>query len=709
MRGGEGERSMKVKTIKREEVVMRDLFSKKLLIIILAMFVALSGAFILEGKADAAKKPKITKISPKSGKQGASVIVKIKGKNFSKSKKKNKVIVSGGDISVKVISASKKLIKARFKISSSADVSKRKVYVKVGKKKSNKKPFKVKAAAGISGKVTDPSGAAVSDAKVVFVPAGDIEGISSVQPLEDLANQADSKGYVTATTDSNGKYTASGLTSDTDYFVCVLPSDSDHLPGGDVSREAFTYSGGAQTIDIEISQVQSSSATYIGSEKCLVCHSKTSLKKTLHFLGLREPGNPNDLQDLSNFPNADKTLDEFTVTGTVLYFVPKTGGGYTISKDSNDSSSADFSATLKKSGSSAPYTYTVTLTDIAGTSGSKDYNVEVTYGGEGLWKMRFITKGADGHYYLLPLQHNEKNDEWVDYHGDRWYSSGSGLTEPAPEKSFNVNCSGCHGGTGVKLGNGGLFEHQFAPQSDGIDNEEWNIGCEKCHGPGSEHQSAGGQGKKIVMPEDLTAGRFAMICGTCHQRGEGEGVLDESGNKTEFASVGDLTKGEDITVFRPGMSPASFYGTSDGTGILPFEVITATTTAYYSPINYATDSKHSWQDKQYGAEFNHSKGHHQQYFDIVREKMFKNDRELVVCADCHDAHGSDEEHQLVYNADNNAMCLECHNGTDMNRDKTKHPANFQNITRAMVDALQSDGTVDDVIKSDVEDHMKTWA
>ncbi len=501
-----------------------------------------------------------------------------------------------------------------------------------------------------------------------------------------------------------------GLTTDADYFVCVLPSDSNHLPGGDVSREAFTYAGDSKTIDIEISQVQSSSATYIGSTECLKCHSKTSLKKTLHFIGLREPGNPNSLQDISAFSNTDKSLEQFTVTGTVLYF--SDGPSYTVSK-TDPGSGVDFTATLKKSGSSAPYTYTVTLTDVAGSTGSSDHNVDVTYGGEGLWKMRFITEGTDGLYYMLPLQQNEKaaadsSDEWVNYHGDRWYSSG--LTEPAAEKSFDVNCSGCHGGTGVKL-TSSMFDHQFAPQTDGIDGEEWNIGCEKCHGPGSEHKDANGLGKFIVMPEDLSAGRFAMICAQCHQRGEGEGVLDGSGNTTEFPSMGDLTASTDITVFKPGMTPASFYGFADGTGIIPFEVITPTTSAYYTPINYATSSS-SWQDntKGYGdSAYNHSKGHHQQYFDLVREKMFKNDRELVVCATCHDAHGSDEEHQLKHNADNNAGCLECHNGTDLNRDLTKHPANFQNVTRAMVDTLQSGGAADSVIESDVEAHMTQWA
>jgi len=555
----------------------------------------------------------------------------------------------------------------------------------------------------INGTVTDPSGAKVANAKVVLIPDADVEGIESVQPLEDLANQADTKGYKTATTDSNGQYSFGATdVAQGNYFIFVIPSDSDHLPGGNISRERFSYAGSPLTKDIEISQVQSSSATYIGSTACLACHAKTSLTKTLHFVGLRKPGQVNSLQDLSLFTNADGALEKFDNV-TTLYFHSLASGKYKVAT-SDPGSGVDFKVGLKKSGSS----YSVTLTDVAGTSGSKDYNVEVTYGGEGLWKMRFITKGADGLYYILPIQYNEATGEWVEYNGTRWYSGG--LTEPTPEQSFDVNCSGCHGGTGLKLTDG-KFDMQFPPQTDGIDGEEWNIGCEKCHGPGSEHQAAGGLGKKIVMPEDLSAGRYAMICGTCHQRGKGEGVLDSSGHKTEFASVGDLTQGTDITIFKPGMSPAEFYGTSNGTGILPFEGITGASGGYFTPIDFSSDSN-SWQDKTKGygsSQINHSSGHHQQYLDIVRQKMFKNDRELVVCANCHDAHGSDQEHQLKYNNDNNAGCLVCHNGDDLYRDPTAHPANFQNITAAMVNSLISTGTADPTIGTEIQSHMSTWA
>ncbi|NOX25260.1 MAG: cytochrome c3 family protein, partial [Deltaproteobacteria bacterium] len=148
---------------------------------------------------------------------------------------------------------------------------------------------------------------------------------------------------------------------------------------------------------------------------------------------------------------------------------------------------------------------------------------------------------------------------------------------------------------------------------------------------------------------------------------------------------------------------AQMYNLPNGSGISPnFGDAAVGTTPYFYPIDYTTDG-HSWQDKQYGAQVNHSKGHHQQYFDLTKAGMWKNDKELVTCIDCHDAHGTSIEHQLVQKPDNNALCLDCHNGDEQTI------GGFGSITRAMVDELQTSGTVDPVIATAVEGHMKDKA
>ncbi|NOZ02142.1 MAG: hypothetical protein GXP54_09670 [Deltaproteobacteria bacterium] len=565
----------------------------------------------------------------------------------------------------------------------------------------------------ITGTVTDPTGAGVEGASVVFVVAADVETTGSVQPLEDLAAKADTKGYSVATTAADGTWSLTGV-ADGDYFPVVLPAagDSVHLPGA--IREAVSVNGGVASaaVDIEITQAPSPSATYIGSDECLKCHNKTSLTHTLHFVGLRAPGVVNNLQDLSDYAVSDGGLAQFTDPGTCITFPAKGNTHYALLS------------------SDAEGYYLQMADDADCTTLSAKYKMAFTYGGEGLYKQRYMflvgpagapgTKhvaadGGDSYYYPAPFQWNESGPDpaafgengefsgkWIPpvNDGDNAFAPDGANTGLAPEESFAADCGGCHGGTGLTVNGNGDFIPSFI---DAIapDIYAGNIGCEKCHGPGSEHKAAGGNGVAVVVPPDLTPGRAIMICGTCHQRGHGHSILDEEGNHAGFASTGDLTKDAEITVFKPGMSAAAFHGQADGNNIQP---AFGTAAGYWEAINYTTD-KHSWQDKTkgYGSLFDHSKGHHQQYMDVVRTTMFRNDRELLVCASCHDPHGSAQEHQLQLNADDNALCLDCHNGDEVAK------GGFDAITEDMVAALIGSGTTDPAIGTAVEGHMSSKA
>ena len=111
-----------------------------------SIFAFLVVSVFIISPASAAKTPKITKITPSSGVQGETVKVTIKGKNFNKKKTKNKVVVTGGGVAAKVTKASTKLIKAKLTLDADAEAGARKIYVKVGKKKSNKKAFTIEQA-----------------------------------------------------------------------------------------------------------------------------------------------------------------------------------------------------------------------------------------------------------------------------------------------------------------------------------------------------------------------------------------------------------------------------------------------------------------------------------------------------------------------------------------------------------------------------------
>jgi hypothetical protein len=59
----------------------------------------------------------------------------------------------------------------------------------------------------------------------------------------------------------------------------------------------------------------------------------------------------------------------------------------------------------------------------------------------------------------------------------------------------------------------------------------------------------------------------------------------------------------------------------------------------------------------------HSNKPHQQYSDFLKSKMYRNDRILVACSDCHDMHGNTPYNRFVlHSAEDSAspLCQRCH-------------------------------------------------
>jgi predicted CXXCH cytochrome family protein len=145
---------------------------------------------------------------------------------------------------------------------------------------------------------------------------------------------------------------------------------------------------------------------------------------------------------------------------------------------------------------------------------------------------------------------------------------------------------------------------------------EWNVGCERCHGPGSAHVDHATRGN-ILNPARMDYVSASDTCIQCHS--QGEPLTNPIEGKYYDWPVGynvglrlrDFWKLEDHTLGQP----ANFYYYPDGT-----------------------------------AHKNRMQGN-----DFVQSVMY---RRGVTCFDCHDVHGTANYAQLRKPV--NQLCLDCH-------------------------------------------------
>jgi predicted CXXCH cytochrome family protein len=261
-----------------------------------------------------------------------------------------------------------------------------------------------------------------------------------------------------------------------------------------------------------------------------------------------------------------------------------------------------------------------TLVDAKDPSKELTYNAVRTYGGWG-WKQRYQVKIGNNHY-ILPIQWNQATSRWVPYNLQNWYNEDGSLRVPTPEKSFEMSCAGCHN-TGLELKKADKgYESKYV---------ELNTGCEKCHGPGSEHAKAPRVKGKIVNPKKLDYERGLEVCGQCHSRGASlpNGTFEFPWND------------KDNKPYKLGEPLANYFKFKPGL----------------------------WGDPEA-----HSKSHHQQWLDFQKSTHFQ---AKVFCFDCHNPHGGPGRFQIVKADFNNALCLSCH-GEDK---KFANPEAIRNHTK----------------------------
>jgi len=134
---------------------------------------------------------------------------------------------------------------------------------------------------------------------------------------------------------------------------------------------------------------------------------------------------------------------------------------------------------------------TFSLNDVAFVYGSK-------------WKQRYFTKVGDD-YYPLPAQWDVTHKVWKPYNvaanTDWWVPFYPPDNRHRPTGPL---CDGCH-------------SVNYDVKTKTV--TEWNVGCERCHGPGSEHVASPSPAN-IVNPAKLDFVHANDTCIQCHSQGQ---------------------------------------------------------------------------------------------------------------------------------------------------------------------------------------------
>lgn len=121
-----------------------------------------------------------------------------------------------------------------------------------------------------------------------------------------------------------------------------------------------------------------------------------------------------------------------------------------------------------------------------------------------IWKQRYFKKVGDD-YFVLPAQWDVTHKIWRKYfvkNGTDWWAP---LYPPDNfQRPTGPLCDGCHS-----------VNYDIATKTVA----EWNVGCERCHGPGSEHVKHPTR-ETIINPARLDYVHANDTCIQCHSQGQ---------------------------------------------------------------------------------------------------------------------------------------------------------------------------------------------
>lgn len=199
-----------------------------------------------------------------------------------------------------------------------------------------------------------------------------------------------------------------------------------------------------------------------------------------------------------------------------------------------------------------------------------------------LWKQRYFTKVGDD-YFPLSAQWDVANKTWRPYKvakGTDWWTAF--YPDDNMQRRTGPTCDGCHS-VGYDI-----HTKQVA---------EWNVGCERCHGPGSEHVVHPTR-TNILSPAHFDSVAATDTCIQCHSQGQ---------------PLSSPIEGKDYdwpVGYNVGLKLSDFWRLEDCT--------LGQTNFYYFPD--CTAHKNGMQGN-----------------DFAQSVMY---RRGITCASCHDAHGT---------------------------------------------------------------------
>jgi predicted CXXCH cytochrome family protein len=216
------------------------------------------------------------------------------------------------------------------------------------------------------------------------------------------------------------------------------------------------------------------------------------------------------------------------------------------------------------------------------------------------WKQRYFTRIGDD-LYPLGAQWDITHKQWRAYqvaNGTDWWTAfypGGNNTRPT-----GPLCDGCHS-----------VNYDIRRKQP----TEWNVGCEKCHGPGGAHVNNPSRAN-IVNPARLTSIDGVNVCVQCHS--QGQPLVKPLEGKYYDWPVG----------YRPGLKLSDFWRLEE-------HKLGETTFTHFAD---GTAHKNRMQGN-----------------DFVQSVMYSRG---VTCYSCHDVHGTGNNADLIKPV--SELCLTCH-------------------------------------------------